>query len=477
MKKIFERCKEFMKKNYSYVLGIVIIIALFIVFFLSSYNSIFGQREKSKDYYYYLDLLNTVYNIIEQSYVDETNVDPKKLFHGAIKGMLESLGDPHTAFLSEDDFKELKTETSGKFGGLGIHISSKDDFIYVVSPIEGTPAYRMGIKPGDYIIAIESESTKGMPVDVAVKKLRGNPGTKVKITLKRGNDIFDLVITREIINVPTIRYGWLDESRGIGYIRIIQFSENTKDLFLKGVESLKKGTLKSLIIDVRYNPGGLLNQVIEILDYMIPRGIILETKGRAYGTSEKYYASGENLILPENLPIVVLINEGSASASEILAGVLQDTHRAVIVGKKSYGKGSVQTVRELPDGSGIRYTIAKYYTPSGRTPDKLGITPDVEVSETQLSEEEIENIRKVEKAGYISDFMKNKNELTDKDLKELTSLLKSKGINLSDKVVRRLARKFLPGIPLFDEDDEYIQKAIEVLNNYVKYAKNVVYYE
>jgi len=477
---------KFMKK-YSKVLIFISILLVLIFIFIASFTPIFGSKslvdrihDQDDDYYYYLEMFNSVYNTIKSSYVDEDKTLAKNLFHGAIKGMLESLGDPHTAFLSENDFKELTVETTGKFGGLGINISSRDGYIYVVSPIEGTPAYREGVKPGDYIIFIEDQSTKDMPVDKAVSLLRGTPGTKVKITIKRGDQIFDKTITREIINIPTVKWGFInDNSKNIAYIKIIQFSGTTFDSFTKAIDEINKSEkeVKGVIIDLRYNPGGLLDEVLKVLDVIIPKGLILETRGRVEGASSKTYATGNKPIIPIKVPMVVIINEGSASASEIMAGVLQDTHRAVIIGKKSFGKGSVQTVRQLPDGSGFRITIARYYLPSGRTPDKVGITPDIEVQTFNLSEEVQSLILKVEKQGYIKDYMKNKDSVSSQDVEELNKILKDKGIDLDKRIIRMLAQRELPSIPLYDPEDEFVLKAKEIINNYSKYSKELKTFE
>lgn len=478
---------EFMKK-YSW-LFVGILISLTIAILLVFYTPIFGQRNTNQkvydnisnqdDYYYYYEIFNKVYNLIKRNYVDGDKVNDKVLFQGAIKGMLESLGDPHTVFLSEEDFRELSIETSGKFGGLGIHISSKDGYIYVVSPIEGTPAFRAGIKPGDYIIQIEDQTTKGMTVDKAVSLLRGNPGTKVKITIKRGDEIFEKVLTREIINIPTVRWGWLSKDEGIAYIKILQFSSTTFNSFYEAVKYFanEKTKVEGIIIDLRYNPGGVLDEVLKMLDVLIPKGLLLETRGRTPDSNSKVFATGKDPIIPLDIPMVVMINEGSASASEIFSGVLQDTHRAVIVGNKSFGKGSVQTVLNLPDGSGVKITIARYYLPSGRTPDKIGITPDVEV-ETLKIDKDIESlIIKVEKEGYIREYMRNKTEVTDKDIENISEILKSKNLNLDKRIIKMLAKREIPGIPLFDPDDEYIKKSQEVLKNYTKYKKEVSFYK
>ncbi|MCX8029238.1 MAG: S41 family peptidase [Brevinematales bacterium] len=475
----------FVKKYSKAVVVSIVILVLFTILFLS-YSQIFGDRglfssptSRDDDYYYYLEIFNSVYNLIKEGYVDGDKVDAKKLFHGAIKGMLESLGDPHTAFLSIDDFKELTVETSGKFGGLGIHISSKDGYIYIISPIEDTPAFREGIKPGDYIISINGESTKGMSVERAVKLLRGTPGTKVTITIKRNDEIFEKTLTREIINIPTIRWGWISKEDGIAFIRILQFSATTYDSFISAIEKIRKEGIKlnGIIFDLRYNPGGLLDEVIKMLDVLIPEGLILETKGRIPSSDSKNYASGRKPIIPIDVPMVVIVNEGSASASEIFAGVLQDTHRAVVVGNKTFGKGSVQTIRQLPDGTGLRITIARYYLPSGRTPDKEGIKPDIEIEAIKLSKELEDLISRIEKEGYIKEYMKNKIELKEEDINNIDKILKGNGITLDKKIIRILAKREIPSIQTFDIEDDYVKKSIEVLKNYSKYSKPIVFYD
>lgn len=472
-------------KKYPLIFVVVISLIIVLIILFNSYSQIFGNKgilisniSRDDDYYYYLEIFNSVYNLIKTTYVDGDKVSSKQLFHGALKGMLESLGDPHTAFLSEDDFKELTVETTGKFGGLGIHITSRDGYIYVVSPIEDTPAFREGIKPGDYIIAINGESTKGMSVEKAVKILRGTPGTKVTITIKRGDEIFDKTLVREIINIPTIKWGWLSREDGIAFIRILQFSGTTLDSFVNAIEKIKsdKIKLRGVVIDLRYNPGGLLDEVLRMLDLLIPKGLLLETRGRLDESNSKSYSSGRNPIIPIDIPMVVIINEGSASASEIFAGVLQDTHRAVIIGTKSFGKGSVQTVRQLPDGTGFRLTIARYYLPSGRTPDKVGIEPDVKVEPLKFDKETEDLITRVVKEGYVKEYMKNKTELSDSDVENIDKILQSKGIKLPKKIIKILAKRELPDIPLFDPEDEYIIKALDTIKDYDKYKKPLVFF-
>lgn len=320
-----------------------------------------------------LGLFTKIIYIVEDEYVEE--IDEDKLIKGAIKGMLESL-DPHSVYLAPEFFKELKVDTSGKFGGVGIEISHKQGIITVVSPIEDTPAFQSGIKPGDRIVRIDGKSTKTMTLSDAVSAMRGVRGSKVNLTVFReGHKGFiDFHITREIIRIKSVKSELLEG--GIAYIRLAAFQINSSRDFKKALSKLKSeagGRLNGLIVDLRNNPGGLLSQAVEISDLFLEKGVIVSTKGRKQpekvkeaqkeGTEEKY-------------PVVLLINRGSASASEIVAGALSDHRRAKLMGERSFGKGSVQTVIDLGDNSGLKLTIAKYYTPKGTSIHGKGIDPD-----------------------------------------------------------------------------------------------------
>ncbi len=348
-----------------------------------------------KDLYSQVELFSYALTTIQSDYVDEKT--PQALIYGALKGMLSSL-DPHSQFMDPDEYKDLKTETEGKFGGLGIEISIKDDLLTVISPVEDSPAWRAGIKAGDRIVKIGHEVTRDMSLDDAVKKLRGDPGSKVTITILRESDdsVQDFVITREIIHVEDIKDPHIIDDH-IGYVRLTEFRENSYSELHQALEKLKAQGADSLILDLRNNPGGLLDVAIKISEDFLPAGkTIVSTKGRH--SSEDYIAKSQNnsrVFL--DWPMVVMINEGSASGSEIVAGALRDNKRAVLVGVKSFGKGSVQSVIPLPDGSGLRLTTARYFTPSGVCINGIGITPDVVIEEKAHKEDDGSDEKNVSK--------------------------------------------------------------------------------
>jgi carboxyl-terminal processing protease len=342
-----------------------------------------GSEAAGNDYES-IELFTDVLAIVKKSYVEE--VDTKKLIYGAINGMLASL-DPHSSFMPPETYKEMKIETKGTFGGLGIEISIKDGILTVISPIEDTPAYRAGIKAGDQILKIDDKFTKDLTVMDAVKRMRGTKGTKVTLTIMR--DGFerpkDFPLVRDIIQVKSVKFKTLDD--GYGYVRIAQFQEKTADDLQKALESLKeanKGKLSGLVLDLRNDPGGLLDQAVRVAEFFLDEGkLIVYTEGREKD-SQMRFTSRKGDKQP-NYPIVVLINSGSASASEIVAGALQDHKRAVVMGVQSFGKGSVQTILPLSDNSGLRLTTARYYTPSGRSIQAKGITPDIVVEKIELA--------------------------------------------------------------------------------------------
>ena len=323
-----------------------------------------------------LKTFSEVLDMVEKNYVEP--VDGDKLMQGAINGMIKSL-DPHSVFMTAEMFKELEVETRGSFGGLGIEITILKDVLTVVSPIEDTPAYNAGIKAGDQIIKIDDKSTKDITITEAVKKLRGPRDTKVTITIMREGMAKpkDFVITRSIIKIRAVKSKIYDNQ--IGYIRIATFQERTADDVKKALREIaaKANPLKGLVIDMRNNPGGLLNQSVDVSDLFLKSGIIVSTRGRSQSMESKSVAKDDGD--EPTCPIVVLVNEGTASAAEIVSGALQDNGRAVILGAQTFGKGSVQTVIPLEDGAALKLTTAKYYTPKGRSIQAEGITPDIVV--------------------------------------------------------------------------------------------------
>ncbi|MBF0434357.1 MAG: S41 family peptidase [Magnetococcales bacterium] len=329
-----------------------------------------------------LRVFSEVFRLIKQNYVED--VDEKTVLYGAIQGMLKSL-DPHSSFLTPENFKEMRVDTKGEFGGLGIEITHAERGIRVVSPIEDTPAFEVGMKAGDLIIKIDDESTEDMELMDAVKKMRGKPGTAISLTVVRQGETKPLTfkITRAIIKIRSVK--WRLEGDKIGYVRVIQFNEQTYPLLQEALTDLAKnagGKLKGLVLDLRNDPGGLLDQAVQVADAFLDKGLIVYTKGRIEGKDMSFESQEGDLLA--NAPMVVLINAGSASASEIVAGALQDHHRAVVMGTRSFGKGSVQTIIPLSDGSGLRLTTAKYYTPSGRSIQAKGIEPDIVVEDLDI---------------------------------------------------------------------------------------------
>jgi carboxyl-terminal processing protease len=353
----------------------MILISLFVggALFL---NGSGGEVKADTDAVYEnIDVFTEVLRQIEKNYVESQ--DPKELIYGAIRGMVRSL-DAHSSFLTREEHQDLMMETRGSFSGVGIEITIKDNILTVVSPIEGTPAYKAGIKAGDKIIKIEEKSTQDMTMMDAVKSIRGKKGTKVKLTIMREGEEkpLEFSITRDVIPLKSVRHYQLTPE--IGYIRISNFRSNTTEDLESSLGKLEKdGTLKGLILDLRNNPGGLLNQAVEVSDLFLDSGVIVSTKGR--NSSQNAEATAHRNDKPRAYPIVVLVNGGSASAAEIVAGALQDNKKALILGTRTFGKGSVQTILPLSDGSGLRLTTARYYTPSGKSIQLSGITPDIEL--------------------------------------------------------------------------------------------------
>ncbi len=325
-----------------------------------------------------LKILADVLAIVEKNYVEP--VDVKKAIHGAIQGMLESL-DPHTAFMTPDIYREMQTETRGAFGGLGFEITIRDKVLTVVTPIEDTPAWRAGIQPGDQILRVDGKSTKDLSLMEAVRMMRGPQGTQVTITIMRSGftEPKSITLTRATIPIRTIRFKMLEE--GYGYIRVSQFIERTHADLKSALGKLegKEGTLKGLILDLRNNPGGLLDQAVKVSDEFLESGLIVYTEGRVEGQKMRFFTQAKEK--RHDYPMIVLVNAGSASASEIVAGALQDHGRAIILGTQTFGKGSVQTIIPLEDGSAIRLTTARDYTPKGRSIQAQGISPDITVAD------------------------------------------------------------------------------------------------
>ena len=356
-------------------------------------------KTSDPDIYKELQVFSEVLSIVQSDFV--TKPESEKLVSGAIKGMLTTL-DPHSTYLGPDGYKELETQTKGEFGGLGIEITMRDDAIVIVSPMEGSPAHKAGIKSGDIIIKVDGVYTKDFNLNEVVSKLRGAVGSSVTISVQRKGvgTLLDYTIVRDIVKIKSIRKRFLGD--GYGYIRIAQFMDNTANDLKQALDALKKSNnnseLKGLIIDVRNNPGGLLTQAIRVSDIFLKEGVIVYTEGRLQSQKQKFYASDSNN--EPSYPIIILINGGSASAAEILAAAFKDHGRAIVLGEQSFGKGSVQTVTPLGNGGAVTLTTALYYTKSGNSIQAKGVSPDVEVlQKDEDSEEEI--LKHKSDSGYI----------------------------------------------------------------------------
>jgi len=355
---------------------VVMISSLLLILTLSLGGGVASKGNDTAATYENLRLFTEVLSIVQSQYVDE--VPPKDIIYNAIKGTLRGL-DPHSSFLDPDMYREMQVETSGSFGGLGIEITLRDDVLTVVAPIEGTPAYRAGIQPGDRILKIEGLSTKDMQLTDAVKRMRGKPGSKITVTIVREGwtEPKDFLITREQIRVQSVKSNPLEP--GIEYIRLRQFQEQTSNDLETALEKYAKdGKIQGLVLDLRNNPGGLLTSAVEVTEkFLEPGKLVVYTEGRVRNQNMRFSSNAKRAFT--DFPVVVLVNQGSASASEIVAGALQDWGRAVVLGTQSFGKGSVQTIIPLSDGSGLRLTTAKYFTPKGRSIHGKGITPDIVV--------------------------------------------------------------------------------------------------
>jgi len=364
-----------LRKSTYFVVGIMLGLTLAIG------HSVYALKDDQDIPFEDLQAFTEVLSRIKSDYVE--SVDDKSLIEDAIRGMLSGL-DPHSAYLNISEFADLKIGTTGKFGGLGIEVGMENGFVKVISPIDDTPAARAGVQASDLIIKLDDKQVKGMTLNEAVKIMRGKPNTDIRLTIVRQNEPKPLVITitREIIRVKSVKNRMLEP--GYGYVRITNFQSRTATDLLKAISDLQKeATLEGLILDLRNNPGGVLTGAVNVSDAFINDGLIVYTEGRIDDSSHRYTATpGDSL---NGAPMIVLINGGSASASEIVAGALQDHNRAIIMGTKSFGKGSVQTIQELRNGSAVKLTTARYFTPNGRSIQARGIVPDISLKTLKLS--------------------------------------------------------------------------------------------
>lgn len=430
------------------------LLILLTVFTLSISAAHARGGELSKETVEMLELFGDVFEKAKEEYVEEKT--DKELVEGAINGMLTDL-DPHSAYLNEEDFKEMQVQTKGEFGGLGIEVTLKNGLVYVVAPIDDTPAANAGVLAGDYISHIDGESVFGMTLSEAVKKMRGKPRTKIDIVILRdgADEPIDMTIIRDKISIKNVRYEVHDD---IGYIRITSFSgstgKNVKDAITALEKEIGKDTIKGYVLDLRNNPGGLLDQAIEVSDIFLDRGEIVSTRGREAESTERSNATkGDET---NGLPLVTLINGGSASASEIVAGALQDHKRAITMGTKSFGKGSVQTIIPLQRNVAMRLTTALYYTPSGKSIQAEGIVPDILVEPAKL--EFLKKGKQTSEAdlpGHLQQAINKAIEESDADEEKKNDAKKDEDKPLYERDYQ-LARAidFIKGIYLYNRFDE-----------------------
>ena len=391
----------------------------FIVYLFLIFTPIFISAEEDKDVYKYLNLFGEAFEKIKNNYVEP--IDSKDLIESAIEGMLTSL-DPHSSYLNNKELNELRVQTKGEFGGLGIEVTLENGFVKVIAPIDDTPAYKAGIKSGDLITHLDDEPVLGMTLSEAVSIMRGKVGSKIKLTVRRNeNEKVDINIIRAIIQLKSVKSRI---ENNIGYIRVSSFNQKVDKQIIDSISSFKKkNSLIGYVLDLRNNPGGLLDQAVNVTDIFLERGEIVSTKGRNGKRGSRYNAVKKDLT--DGLPLVVLINQGSASASEIVAGALQDHKRAIIMGTKSFGKGSVQTIIPSGEDVAIKLTTAKYYTPSGRSIQQTGIDPDILVEQAELKKLDNQRRKESDLKGAIDneqlkekESKKSKNENNDKKTEE-----------------------------------------------------------
>ncbi|MGD8227777.1 MAG: S41 family peptidase [Desulfobacteraceae bacterium] len=409
------------------------------------FNGNTGQvKAGTGNVYKNIEILTEVLRQIEKNYVEPQ--DPQKLIYGAIKGMVQSL-DPHSSFMTKEEHQELLIETKGTFSGVGIEITIRDNVLTVVSPIEGTPAYKAGIQAGDKIIKINDKPTNDMTLTDAVKLIRGKKGTKVKLTIMRegADKPLEFTVIRDVIPIKSVRIYLLKPT--IGYVRISNFQSKTGEDLSAALEKIEtEHKLKGMILDLRNNPGGLLSQAIEVADLFLDSGLIVTTKGR--NSSQDMQVAAHKNEHERDYPIIVLVNGGSASAAEIVAGALQDNKRALILGTRTFGKGSVQTILSLSDGSGLRLTTARYYTPRGRSIQLSGINPDIEFAYVPPTEDKEKKkprfIREEDLEGHME------NEATEAEKKETEG---------EDKEIERRVKMLI-------EKDNQVRHALQLLQTW-----------
>ena len=468
-------------KNKERIIWLGVTVALAAAFILTAASPMraFASRSGNDDY---IDNISVLFDFVLNNFVDE--VSPQQLYEGAAEGLFEALNDPYSVYLTPDEMEDFTDTTTGSFGGVGMFISKQGgerpeyspdltfrerffDFVEVISPIEGTPAFRAGISAGDFIISINGESAEGLSSDEAADLLRGVPGSDVSLTIaRRGNIRKTYTLTRAVIEVPTARYAMLDDETA--YLKITRWTPYTEESVREAASFFRKNQYKYLVIDVRGNPGGLLSSVVDTADLILDRGTIVSTKDRDLNTLEEFRAQ-RRIAIPKTIPIILLIDKGSASASEILAGALKDTGRAYLIGDTTFGKGSVQQIRGFGE-SGFKLTTSRYYTPDDYNIDKIGIEPNLTLTEKELSDEELESLATLVENNDIPKFV-NDNPVEDRaKIDSFVNRLEEEGIILEERLIRKLIReeynRNLNDPPAYDlEYDIVLKHALELFQS------------
>lgn len=463
------------KSNSIVYIFTIILLFLFVTSQCFSQSKSLSKEEKLKSKQY-MELMNGVFDFVQKNYVDE--VEAEVLYKGALKGMLESLNDPYTLYLDTSTFRDLNDTTEGKFGGVGLSISKafestpdKPAYVEVASPIEDTPGYKAGILAGDLIVSVNGTDTSTITMEEVLDMLRGKVGESVNLVIRRGKNMeFPVTLERAIIEVPTVKFGTIKTTskKIIGYIRIIEFTPLTAEKVQQALDSFKVSNISGLIIDLRNNPGGLITSVADVADKFIDEGPIVSTKSRLAFENSVFTATPKKTTFKKGTPIVVLINKGSASASEILSGALKDNHLAYLVGQRTYGKGSVQQVLPLSSTDGIKITMARYYTPSDTNIDKIGIPPDREVLFPELSENGEKQYTELIKSNEISEYVEKHPNMTESDIAVYAKALEKKYTEIDLPSLRKLIRNEVnrtKGSMLYDLDyDIQLNEAIKILD-------------
>lgn len=463
-----------MSKKIAYINTFIFSIILLAAVFFMPQKAPAYPNDSSSSNDVNIKFLESVYELIKSTYVDEIN--PEVLYRGAMEGMLNALNDPYTSYIYKDTMigHDLDDTTNGVFCGIGVTITKaaistpeRPAYVEIASPLEGTPGWKAGLQPGDYITEIDGTPTENLTQDEVLNKLRGKEGTQVKIKILRGKNMtFEITITRAVIEVPTVKFTKIDND--IAYIRLLEFNPNSAKRIIDAYEKLKTEGCEKIILDLRNNHGGLITSSIDVSSIFLESGVVVSTKGRARGTTQVYNVKPYGTKVPKDTPIVVLINGSSASASEIVAGALKDHKRAYLVGTKSYGKGLVQNIIPLTGTESVKITIARYYSPSGANIDKLGILPDLEIQKPKLTTDEEKNAIELLKTSKIHDFARSKKNITRNEMIEFAKILeKEYGIryNLILPFIK-IEYNASHEAPVIDyDDDEQLQSAVKVLRN------------